>query len=386
MKKIFTRGLFLILCLSWFATAAQAFTTTTNYSFQLPQVNNAIDQDQWGGELNTNFSNLDSLLLTATNKVSRATTTTDSITSADQNKIILANATGGAYAENLPAASSVTNGFLVIVKKTDSSANAATVTPNGMDTIDGAASFAVSVQYGYVALVSDHVSNWNIVSQSTVAVTGVVKTVKQQVFASGGTYTPATGMLYAQVEVLGGGGGGGGATGTGAQGGGGGAGSYSRSIVSAATMGSSQTVTVGAAGVAGISSGGTGGTGGASSVGSIVTANGGLGGAGSSSESLVAGGAGGAAGTGTVAIAGATGGQASGIPNSGHTPTGGNGANSIYGGGGPAAAGDLGLAGLSATGKGAGGGGGWVANGGAGAQTGGAGTIGIVIITEYCSQ
>lgn len=40
---------------------------TPNYSFNLPLVNNATDADLWGGQLNSNWSSLDTLLLTASN-------------------------------------------------------------------------------------------------------------------------------------------------------------------------------------------------------------------------------------------------------------------------------------------------------------------------------
>lgn len=44
-------------------------TTTTNYAFVLPAVADPIDEDLWGGELNTNFSSLDDILPTpAANK------------------------------------------------------------------------------------------------------------------------------------------------------------------------------------------------------------------------------------------------------------------------------------------------------------------------------
>jgi hypothetical protein len=44
-------------------------TTTTNYDFILPAVADPIDEDLWGGELNTNFSTLDDILPTpAANK------------------------------------------------------------------------------------------------------------------------------------------------------------------------------------------------------------------------------------------------------------------------------------------------------------------------------
>lgn len=39
-------------------------TNTPNYNFILPGVNEPTDQDLWGGELNTNFSSLDTILKT----------------------------------------------------------------------------------------------------------------------------------------------------------------------------------------------------------------------------------------------------------------------------------------------------------------------------------
>lgn len=109
---------------------------------------------------------------------------------------------------------------------------------------------------------------------------GVNKVIRQ-VFTSNGTYTPSSGMLYCDIEVVGSGGGGGGSPATSVTqqnaGGGGGGGGYARKVVTAATIGASQTVTIGAAGTAGSSS--DGGTGGTTSLGSIVSATGGNGGA-----------------------------------------------------------------------------------------------------------
>lgn len=104
--------------------------------------------------------------------------------------------------------------------------------------------------------------------------------INNQVFTTSGTYTPTTGMSYCQITCVGGGGGGGGAAATsGSQfscGGGGGSGEAGIGAFSAATIGASQTITIGAAG-AGIS-GEAGGTGGTSSVGALITAIGGSGG------------------------------------------------------------------------------------------------------------
>lgn len=106
---------------------------------------------------------------------------------------------------------------------------------------------------------------------------GGVVSVKQQVFTSSGTYTPSTGMLYCIVESVDGGAGGGGvkvasaANVAVAQGGYGGA--YGRTRLTAAQIGVSQTVTIGAGGAAGSIAGGDGGLGGATSLGSLHVGN-----------------------------------------------------------------------------------------------------------------
>lgn len=72
-----------------------------------------------------------------------------STTALTSNYTIQGNATSGTCTVQLPAASSAI-GTVYIVKKIDSSANTVVITPNGADTIDGAASLTISVQYkGY---------------------------------------------------------------------------------------------------------------------------------------------------------------------------------------------------------------------------------------------
>lgn len=211
---------------------------------------------------------------------------------------------------------------------------------------------------------------------------GFIKNVTKQVFTSGGTYTPTTGMVYCVIEAVAGGGGGGGANGAGAPAAGGAAGSYSRSVITAATIGSSQTVTIGAGGTAGANTGGTGGAGGATSVGSIITTNAGNGGVGSSSASgtsQVAGGVGGTVGTGDITIAGGNGEGGSYV--SATAGKSGNGASSLLGVGGfgfYGLAASAPAAGSAASGYGAGGSGGFGSS-----KLGGVGAPGLVIITEY---
>lgn len=203
-----------------------------------------------------------------------------------------------------------------------------------------------------------------------------------QTFTSTGTYTPTAGMLYCQIQAVGGGGAGGGgaaATGQYSTGGGGGSGENAVGVFSAATIGASQSVTIGAAGAG--ASGTTGGNGGNTSVGALISANGGSGGpvgaAGASSST--AGGAGGTGGTGgSYRVNGSYGGSTIAIVASGIN-IGGNGANSPLGAG---ALYTFNANGAAGTGNGSGGGGAGDGGGGV-ARTGGAGTKGAVIVTEY---
>lgn len=213
-----------------------------------------------------------------------------------------------------------------------------------------------------------------------------------RIFTSSGTYTPTAGMLYALLECVAGGGGGGGCANStaGNQGaaGAGGAGEYSARLATAAEIGASQAVTIGAGGSAAAAGNNNGGNGGDTSVGALCIAKGGTGGSGAASNAGGAGGAGGVGGTGNITIRGQPG--ESGIAAAITTITtlnarGGNSPRGFGFGGTQSGviAGNNNYSGPAGVGYGAGGGGGKSGNG-AGAAAGGAGTAGICIITEYC--
>jgi hypothetical protein len=218
--------------------------------------------------------------------------------------------------------------------------------------------------------------------------TGAV-TVKQQSFSASGTYTPSTGMIFAIVECIGGGGGGGGASGTAGQvygGAGGWSGAYSRALVTAATVGASKAVTVGAGGGGGAGAA-AGSTGGATSVGALCVANGGTGGQFGSSAQFPTPLTGPATGTGNMIAVGGNPGihgfYSTIITVQGYSGAGGS---SVYGGGGAAVtASSAGSTGTSASGVGSGGSGAIVHNT-AGGASGGSGSNGYVVITEFNSQ
>lgn len=79
-----------------------------------------------------------------------------------QDSHINCNATAGAMTGNLPSCTAVQAGASIFLQKTDSSFNLITLTPNGADTIDGAASTTLATQNECLELMSDGVSNWQI--------------------------------------------------------------------------------------------------------------------------------------------------------------------------------------------------------------------------------
>lgn len=214
-----------------------------------------------------------------------------------------------------------------------------------------------------------------------------------QFFNSGTpTYTPTSGMKFCIVEVIGGGGGGGGANSTGAgqvsNGGGGGGGGYARGVFTAAEIGASVSITIGAGGTAGANTGGNGGQGGTTIFGALTNATGGFGGIGGGTAAVVSttlGGAGGVGspGTGDFATIGSAGTNGAGSFAAGFAKGGTGGCSYICGGGGVGACVNTGRA-AGAVGSTYGGGGGGSAV--MASQTGfagGVGGIGCVIVTEF---
>jgi len=137
-----------------------------------------------------------------------------------------------------------------------------------------------------------------------------------QVFTASGNYNPPAGLSSALIFVQGAGGGGGGLTSGGVNvfcvSSGGGGGGCSISLLSAATIGALQVVTIGAGGIAGSVVPTNGGNGGDSSFGALIIGKGGSGGtlrAGSATGNLtVDRGLGGIAGTGNIKLVGGDGG------------------------------------------------------------------------------
>lgn len=308
--------------------------------------------------------------MTAVKPINAQTGTTYTFVTGDNAKLVtFSNAS--AVAVTLPQATS-TFGAGWYVNVVNKGAGTVTITPT-TSTINGASTLLL--QRGQGALIVSDGTNY----QAVRFVPGVVS----QVFTSSGTYTPTTGMAYCIIECVGGGGGGGGVQGNASYnlgGGGGGGGGYARAVKTAAAIGASQTVTIGAGGTGGSAGANNGAAGGDTSVGVLVVGKGGSGGLATTSSGVAAASAGGVAGTGDFTSAGE--GGAGGFYSLTTTTlsVSGKGGNSAFGGG---------ASGISSSGTGStgglygGGGSGACNNTSATNRAGGSGADGVVIIVEY---
>jgi hypothetical protein len=216
--------------------------------------------------------------------------------------------------------------------------------------------------------------------------------IKNQVFTANGTYIPTANMIYCQITSVGGGGAGGGAPATAANqvscGAGGGSGEVAVGIFSAATIGVSRAVTIGAGGTG--NSGAAGNSGGTTSVGALISSGGGGGGGAGPASISTTGAAGGVGGTGGAGgdyrIPGGQGFYcwANFALGAATNAASGNGSDGLFGEGAQGTyIGNTGTAnGANAAGYGAGGGGGINAPSNS-ATAGGSGSSGIVIVQEF---
>jgi hypothetical protein len=79
----------------------------------------------------------------------------------DEGKLLLCDATSGAFTVTLPTVASAGDGFAIRIKKTDSSLLWVTIDGNGAETIDGVATYVLRNQYDSVHLVCDG-TEWHV--------------------------------------------------------------------------------------------------------------------------------------------------------------------------------------------------------------------------------
>jgi hypothetical protein len=92
--------------------------------------------------------------------VTTETTASVSPTAMSGQTVLLCDCTANAITVNLPTA--VGNSALYSIKKTDVSVNTVTIDADGAETIDGAATAVITVQFASLTLVSDG-SNWYVI-------------------------------------------------------------------------------------------------------------------------------------------------------------------------------------------------------------------------------
>lgn len=208
-------------------------------------------------------------------------------------------------------------------------------------------------------------------SWQTRATDGEHRTI--QVFTASGTWNKPSGLVRAEVIVIGPGGGGGGSATAGGVGGGGGGGACAIKLFEAGDLGATETVTVGTGGAGGVGSN-AGSAGSAATTFDVLSA--GAGNGGDHGGNITNAPAGGTATGGDINIAGGRGSRSG---NVGTNASGHGGSPPLgYGCGGGSQINNA--TGNAGTGYGAGGGGAYATSG---TRTGGAGTDGIVIVKEY---
>jgi hypothetical protein len=284
---------------------------------------------------------------------------------------------------------SITDGGSLEVVVADGSITLTKLATAVRDLINGALQRSGGTMGGALELAGDASSALHAVpkQQLDTAIAGITgRLIGVQVLTSSTTYTPTAGMRTALVRIAGGGAGGAGISvsgNAGAGGAGGGAGATAMRLFTAAEIGASVAVTIGAAGAGGVG-GVSGGNGGTTSFGALMSATGGTGGAIGFGGALssAAGGAGGSATGGTVNNPGGGGGAGFGGYVSGAflMGAGGTGGSNEFGGGGRGGGVATSNFGGDGGGFGCGGGG---AGGGNVVANGGSGRAGVVIIYEY---
>jgi len=153
----------------WNQSSPLAFTSAARINTRNSSYANASSELQFGSSNNTGLlrvSNLSYVSITGgfgVNAFKNATTTANAYVYRGDTTI-LCNATSGAITANLGHSSIDTPGRIHIFKKTDSSANTVTIDPLGSETIDGAATYVLSLQYSTVTIMSDG-TNWHVISK-----------------------------------------------------------------------------------------------------------------------------------------------------------------------------------------------------------------------------
>lgn len=181
-----------------------------------------------------------------------------------------------------PATNAAMTGMPLRVVPASANTDAATLSANGLTALpvvrqDGSPLIAGDLPSGRIVELVCTGTAWQMIG---VAASSAGRLINIQRFTASGTYTPTPGMTFCMVEGCGGGGAGGGGSnptaGNSSLGAPGGGATSGRARFTAADIGASKAVVIGAAGLGALST--TGGTGGSTSLGSLAIFPGGDGG------------------------------------------------------------------------------------------------------------
>lgn len=114
------------------------------------------------------------MLPITTDMVETAKTTNYTVIESDFGRIIPCNATAAGFTVALGAAGTLGEGFKCTIVKTDATANAVVIDPNGSETINGAATLSVTTQYQAVTFMSDG-ANWLVINVAVAVVNPIGK-------------------------------------------------------------------------------------------------------------------------------------------------------------------------------------------------------------------
>jgi len=128
-----------------------------------------------------------------------AKTATYTVVAGDDDYVLTMDASGGSRTFNLTAASTLADGFVVTLKKIDSSSNAVTIDANSSETIDGALTVSLSTQYETTTLICDG-SNWHTVLASTPGGTVTIDNYADSTNYTSGSTTTLTASVTPSSE------------------------------------------------------------------------------------------------------------------------------------------------------------------------------------------
>jgi len=158
------------------------------------------------------FSTTNAYQVLTTNSVLNGAKVTDPVTTLAANytatgsdSVLLGNAASAGFTVTLPSAATMT-GETLLVKKIDATTNAVTLATTGSQTIDGATTYALTVQNATFSVISDG-SNWRV---SMIATGGTQLNIYGGPSSSGSfTWTKPSWAKTVRVVVVGAGAGGG---------------------------------------------------------------------------------------------------------------------------------------------------------------------------------